>query len=208
MAALLAAVCGLAGCGPDEVKLQRAQAEQAAREERAAAEARAELEADQARFKKISASLVDPNAKPAEESDRPAPSVAAAEPTPAPIPVTAAASEQNLGASDRTKKLRSSVAVLEGLASEGLECSNTLKTYPQPDQQQLTRCLKFTERTAPDTEWSRALSNVSTLSTDDQFFRANQSAFVKAQKLIDEVNGYNDYAWSRLRTITGRTKPA
>jgi hypothetical protein len=99
------------------------------------------------------------------------------------------------------------VSVLESLAAEGLECSNTLKTYPQPDQQQLAKCLKFTERTAPDTEWTRTLSNVALLSTDEQFLRANEPVFAKAQKLIEDVQGYNEFAWSRLRTITGRTKP-
>jgi len=209
MAALAVAMSGLAGCGADDAKVQRAQAEQAAREARAAAEAKAELEADQERFKKISTSLADPNAKPADESERTAPIAAAAEPppAPAPLPVSAAPTEQNLGASERAKKLKSSVAVLEGLAAEGLECSNTLKTYPQPDQQQLTRCLKFTEHTAPDTEWTRALGSVAALSSDDQFFRANEPAFVKAQKLIEDVRGYDEYAWSRLRTITGQTKP-
>ena len=58
---------GSPGAGPTRPTQQRARTEEAERAERAAAHAKAELDADQERFKKISTSLVDPNAQAAVE---------------------------------------------------------------------------------------------------------------------------------------------
>lgn len=199
-----ALLCGVAACGPDEATRQRAIAEEAERAERARVQAKAELDADQERFKKISTSLVDPNAPPAAEP-RAAPeaTVVAAESPQAPIPVVATPAE-NLVPTAAFKLLEQNVGALEHLEAEGAHCATMLRNYAQPDRTQQNGCLKFMSRQA---DYQSAVNAVDSLSKNDQFFRENEVAFGKAKQLMESLANAHEFAATRMRTLTGRAQP-
>ena len=103
--------------------------------------------------------------------------------------------------------MQKTIATLEAIEAAGIDCSNILRTYAQPDKRQIAQCQKFTDRTAPGSEWTRAVETLNGLAGNEQFARDNDTAFVKANRLTETVQHYNDFAWSRMRTITGQTKP-
>ena len=198
---------GVAGCGPDEARHQRALAEQAERAERAAAHAKAELDADQARYKKMSTSLADPRAlNPAPVETAPANDPVAETPPPS-SPVVASPGEQVSRPSEAVKQLQKTIAALEAIEAAGIECNNILRTYAQPDKRQIAQCQKFMDRTAPGSEWTRTVETLNGLARNEQLARDNDASFVKARRLTETVQHYNDFAWSRMRTITGQAKP-
>ena len=199
---------GVAGCGPDEARHQRARGG-AGRARGASGCAR------QGRARRRPGALqenLDLARRSARAQPRPAETAPASDPVaeapPPPIPVVASPGEQVSRPSEAVKQLQKTIAALEAIEAAGIECNNIAANLRAAGQ--------AADRPMPEIHGSHGTGlRVDPHRRDVERSGEERSSSPatttrpssKRRRLTETVQHYNDFAWSRMRTITGQAKP-